>query len=58
MTETTATAKSKPDRVSVTAFINKDTRDALLRIAAEKDLSLSDILRAACTEYAKKSNDD
>lgn len=54
MTET----KMKPERVPVTAFINKDTRDALLRIAAEKDLSLSDILRAACTEYAKKRNDD
>jgi hypothetical protein len=58
MTETTATAKTKPERVPVTAFINKDTRDTLLRIAAEKDLSLSDILRAACTEYAKKRNDD
>ncbi len=57
MSEATATAKIKQERVSVTAFIGKDVRDTLLRIAAEKDLTLSDILRAACNEYAKKSND-
>lgn len=57
MNEATATAKIKQERVSVTAFIGKDVRDTLLRIAAEKDLTLSDILRAACNEYAKKSND-
>lgn len=58
MTETTATVKTKPERVPITAFINKDTRDALLRFAAEKDLTLSDIVRAACTEYTKKHSDD
>lgn len=58
MTETIATTKTKPDRVSVTAFINKDTRDALMCIAAAKDLSFSDVVRAACTEYAKKHNDN
>lgn len=57
MTEATTTAKIKQERVSVTAFIGKDTRDELLRIATEKDLTLSDILRAACNEYAKKNND-
>ena len=57
MSEATATAKIKQERVSVPAFIGKDVRDTLLRIAAEKDLTLSDILRAACNEYAKKSND-
>ena len=57
MTEATTTAKIKQERVPVTVFIGKDTRDALLRIAAEKDLTFSDILRAACNEYAKKNND-
>ena len=57
MTEATTTAKIKQERVPVTVFIGKDTRDALLRIVAEKDLTLSDILRAACNEYAKKNND-
>lgn len=58
MTETTATTKTKPERVPVTAFINKDTRDALLSIAAERDLSLSNIIRAACSEYAKKNTEN
>ena len=38
MTEATTTAKIKQERVPVTVFIGKDTRDALLRIAAEKDV--------------------
>lgn len=54
MTEAPATTKNKQERVSITAFIGKDTRDALLRIAADKDLSFSDVVRAACNEYAKK----
>lgn len=55
MAEATTTAKNKQERVSITAFIGKDTRDALLRIAAAKDLSLSDIVRSACNEYAKRN---
>ena len=58
MTEATPPAKIKQERVPVTAFIGKDTRDALLHIAAEKDLTLSDIVRAACNEYAKKNNEN
>lgn len=58
MTEATTPAKIKQERVPVTAFIGKDTRDALLHIAAEKDLTLSDIVRAACNEYAKKNNEN
>ena len=57
MNTTTTTVKAKPDRVPVSALINRDTRDALLQIAAKKDLSLSDVLRAAANEYAKKSID-
>lgn len=56
MTEATTTAKIKQERVPVSVFISKDTRDALLRIAADKDLALSDVLRAACNEYAKKNS--
>lgn len=58
MTEAPATTKNKQERVSITAFIGKDTRDALLRIAADKDLSFSDVVRAACNEYAKKNTDN
>lgn len=57
MTEATTPAKIKQERVPVTAFIGKDTRAALLQIAAKKDLTLSDIVRAACNEYAKNNND-
>ena len=58
MTEATTTAKIKQERVPVTVFIGKDTRDALLRIAAERDLSLSSIIRVACSEYAKKNTEN
>ena len=57
MTEATTSAKIKQTRVPISAFISKDTRDALLRIAADKDLALSDVVRAACNEYAKKNTD-
>ncbi len=58
MTEATTTAKIKQTRVPISAFISKDTRDALLRIAADKDLALSDVVRAACNEYAKKNSEN
>lgn len=57
MTEATTIAKIKQTRVPISALISKDTRDALLRIAADKDLALSDVVRAACNEYAKKNTD-
>ena len=57
MNEATTTKKNAPPRVPITAFISEDTRDALLRIAAERDLSLSSIIRVACSEYAKKNTD-
>lgn len=47
-------SRKQPDRVSVTAFISKDLFDKLKRLAADKDLSFSDVLRAACREYAEK----
>lgn len=58
MNEATTTKKKVPPRVSITAFISEDTRDALLRIAAERDLSLSNIIRVACSEYAKKNTEN
>lgn len=57
MNEATTTKKNAPTRVPITAFISEETRDALLRIATERDLSLSSIIRVACSEYAKKNSD-
>lgn len=58
MNEATTTKKNAPPRVPITAFISEDTHSALLRIAAERDLSLSSIIRVACSEYAKKNTEN
>lgn len=44
----------KQERVSITAFISKDTRDKLLRIAEDEDLTFSALVRRALKEYADK----
>jgi hypothetical protein len=50
----TDNANVKQERVSITAFISKDTRDKLLRIAEDEDLTFSALVRRALKEYADK----
>lgn len=50
----TDNATVKQERVSITAFISKDTRDKLLRIAEDEDLTFSALVRRALKEYADK----
>lgn len=50
----TNNANVKQERVSITAFISKDTRDKLLRIAEDEDLTFSALVRHALKEYADK----
>lgn len=54
MTETANVVNVRQERVLVSAAIPNDTRDKLLRIAAEEDLSFSDVVRRALKEYADK----
>ena len=50
----TDNASVKQERVSITAFISKDTRDKLLRIAEDEDLTFSALVRRALKEHADK----
>ena len=51
-------AIAKQEKIGISAFISKDTRDKLLRIAAREDLSFSDVVRRALKEYADKKDED
>jgi predicted transcriptional regulator len=51
---TTAT----PERVHVNAFVDKDVRDALERLARANDRSLSAELRLALREHVERDHDE
>ena len=53
----TDNANVKQERVSITAFISKDTRDKLLRIAEDEDLTFSAlVVRLKSTRTKRQFN--
>lgn len=54
MTETVPAAKEKPNKSPITAFVDDERREKLLRIARRKELKLSDVVRQAIKEYTDK----
>lgn len=53
MTENT-TARIKQNKSPITAFVDDERREKLLRIARRKELKLSDVVRQAIKEYTDK----
>lgn len=57
MTETVTNASKKQNKSPITAFIDDERREKLLRIARRKELKLSDVVRQAIKEYTDKEGD-
>lgn len=54
MTESTTATRVKQNKSPITAFIDDERREKLLRIARRKELKLSDVVRQAIKEYTDK----
>lgn len=52
----TESKKTKQERVTICVKIGKPAQEQLVKIAARKDLKLSDVVRVAVNEYVAKEN--